>query len=212
MTHSLHRFGKKEDLKKDYVVMAMASKGINEEGSAYKIKKHLEICQKYNPTNLGGLKVGNLCTATAKEILTNVGDYVSTFNGVYCDCEVVKNVVQEIITEKVGLSTIISGVYEETKAIADELGFKPHTVNHSLGIWGRKELLPEPEVLEIITMCGHGMISQHLVKFYFKKVENGYDPKKAATEIGRFCYCAICNIDKVASILKKGFKNEGTKM
>ncbi|MBO6157786.1 MAG: hypothetical protein J6P72_00835 [Firmicutes bacterium] len=204
MTHSSHRFGTKEGLKKDFVVMAMASKGVNDVGSGPKIKEHLTICAEHNPVNLGGMKVGNLCNQTKEEIIAGAKDYVSTFNGVFCDRDTVRDVVKELIDKKVGLSTVISGVYTETKSIADELGFVPHTVNFPLGIWGKKELLPEPEILAITTQCGHGMISQHLVRYYMQRVADGFDAHKAAKEVCRYCYCAIANLDRVERILKEG--------
>jgi hypothetical protein len=36
MTHSLHRAGSKEDLRKDFVIMSMPAKGINDVGSGKK--------------------------------------------------------------------------------------------------------------------------------------------------------------------------------
>jgi hypothetical protein len=38
MTHTLHRLGAPEDLGDDYVIFAMSAKGINEEGSAPKLR------------------------------------------------------------------------------------------------------------------------------------------------------------------------------
>lgn len=207
MTHSLHRFGDEEDLKQDFVVMAMPSKGLNDVGSGPKIKRHLEICAKHHPVNLGGMKVGNACDYSFEEIISHSNDYVSTFNGVFTDRDTVRDTVKELKEANLGLSTVISGVYTETKSIADELGFVPHTVNFSLGIWGKKELLPEPEILEIVTLCGHGMISQHLVRFYMNKVAKGYDAHKAALELGHFCYCAIANIDRIETVLRKGISH-----
>jgi hypothetical protein len=205
MTHSLHRFGPEESLEKDFVVMTMASRGVTEKGSGPKIVKHLTICKAHNPVNMGGLKIGNTCNFTPDEVLSHAGaDLVSTFNGVFTDRETTKKVLKEIVDQKIGLSVVVSGLYAETEAIAKELGIKPHTVNHSLGIWGKKELLPEPEILEITTLCGHGMISQHLVRFYFDKVKKGYDADKAAKEIGKFCYCAICNVARIADVLRRG--------
>jgi hypothetical protein len=204
MTHSLHRFGSEEELKKDFIVMAMPSKGITEVGSAEKIKKHLAICKRHDPNCMGGQKVGNSCLISEDEIIGNAKDIVSTYNGVFSDKNIVKDVLQEEIDEQVGLSIVVSGVYSETKDIADQLGIFPNAVNFSLGIWGKKELLPEPEILEITTLCGHGLISQHLVRNYFKKVEKGYSAEKAAREIGSLCYCSICNLERIADVLKGG--------
>jgi hypothetical protein len=204
MTHSLHRFGAKEDLKRDYVILAMPSKGNTDVGSAPKIKKHLSICNKHHPICLGGQKVGNSCLITAEELINNARDIVSTYNGVFSVKEAVRDILKEEIEAQVGLSIVISGVYDEVKDIADSLGIKTHTVNFSLGIWGKTELLPEPEILEITTLCGHGLISQHLVRHYFEKVSKGYSAQKAAKEIGALCYCSICNLERIAEILEKG--------
>ena len=204
MTHSLHRFGDLEDLKNDYIVMAMPSKGTTEIGAAPKIQKHLTICNKYDPVCLGGQKVGNSCILSFEELIGNAQDIVSSYSGVFCDKETVREVLREEIEQNVGLSIVISGVYSETVDIANQLGIKPHTVNFSLGIWGKKELLPKPEVLEITTMCGHGIVSRHLVEYFFERVKNGYSAKEAAKRIGSLCYCSICNIARIEAILEKG--------
>jgi hypothetical protein len=52
MTHTLHRRGTKENLAKDYVVFAMSAKGINEKDSAEKMRKFLQMAQRYKPVNL----------------------------------------------------------------------------------------------------------------------------------------------------------------
>lgn len=203
MTHSLHRQGRISGLRNDFVVMAMASKGINDEGAGPKLKRYLSIIHSHNPVNMGGLKVGNTCRCAPEDIIRRAGDYVSTFNGVFTGPEAVKQVLSALIKEDLGLSIVVSGLYEETARIARELGIKPHTVNHSLGVWGRRELLPGPEVMEITTMCGHGMISKNLVEKYIRLVAHGYDPEKAAREMGRLCYCAIFNVARAAAILER---------
>jgi hypothetical protein len=197
-----------EDLKKDFVVMAMPAKGINEAGSVDKVRKHLEIIKRHNPICMGGQRVGNSCLISVDEVIANAKSSSSTYNGVFHDRETVTEILREELKEDVGLSIIVSGVYDEVKKIGEELGLKPHTVNFSLGVWGKKEKLPEPEVLEIITLCGHGLISQHLVRCYFDKVAKGYSAQKAAKEICSFCYCSIMNLERVAEILERGFSTQ----
>lgn len=41
---------------------------------------------------------------------------------------------------------------------------KPHTVNYSLGVFGKKELLADSDSLAITTMCGHHMIPDGFVR------------------------------------------------
>ena len=53
MTNTLHRYGAPETLKDDYIVFAMAARGINDEGSVEKFKTFLEIARKHGPINLG---------------------------------------------------------------------------------------------------------------------------------------------------------------
>ena len=208
MTHSLHRSGPVEELKKDFVVMAMPARGINEEGSADKVRHHLTIIKRHNPICMGGQRVGTSCLISQDEVIGNAKSSSSTYNGVFSDRETVKQILREEIEEGVGLSIIVSGVFEEVKALAAEIGIKPHTVNFSLGIWGKKEKLPEPEILEITTMCGHGLVSQHLVRHYFRKVAKGYSAQKAAREMCSVCYCAIMNLDRVAQILERGLSGK----
>ena len=76
--------------------------------------------------------------------------------------------------------------------MSKELGIKPHSINLSLDIWGKKEELPSEEILEFVTMCGHGLISQHLVKKVIEDVKSGKKtPRDAAVLIGQPCVCGI---------------------
>jgi heterodisulfide reductase subunit B len=81
---------------------------------------------------------------------------------------------------------------------------KPHTVFLSLGIHGKKALLPEEQVLEMTTMCGHGMVSSLLSKAVIKKVESAeMTPEEGATLLAQPCPCGIFNTDRCQELLKK---------
>lgn len=47
----------------------------------------------------------------------------------------------------------------------------PHSINYSLGVWGKKDNLPDETTLSITTMCGHHMIPpkfvQHMIKVLY---------------------------------------------
>lgn len=43
MTHTLHRRGSIEELQKDYVILAMAARGVNREGAAPALARALDI-------------------------------------------------------------------------------------------------------------------------------------------------------------------------
>ncbi|MFC1958523.1 hypothetical protein ACFLV6_01190, partial [Chloroflexota bacterium] len=52
MTNTLHRFGKPEDLKDDYVVFTLTCPNINDIGAVQKARDFLRVALKYNPVNL----------------------------------------------------------------------------------------------------------------------------------------------------------------
>jgi hypothetical protein len=166
-----------------------------------KIKETLSVIHRHHPVNMGGLRVGNMCKCSEEDIISRSADYVSTFNGVFDDPDVVKEVLRDIRRSQIGLSVVVSGLYEETEKIAQELGICPHTVNFSLGVWGKKELLPPEPILEVTTMCGHGLISRYLVEDAIDKVAKGAEPGKVAKDIGKICHCAIFNIARARQIL-----------
>jgi hypothetical protein len=74
----------------------------------------------------------------------------------------------------------------------------------SLGVWGKIELLPSNEVLEITTMCGHHMISRYLVDEIVTKIKAGtMTPEEASKRIGKLSVCGIFNPDRCIELFKK---------
>ena len=88
--------------------------------------------------------------------------------------------------------------------MAGDVGLKPHTALLSLGFHGKKELLPEEEVLEITTMCGHGLVATHLVEEVVQKVKSGaLTSEKAAMLLAQPCPCGIFNLDRCVELLNE---------
>lgn len=78
-----------------------------------------------------------------------------------------------------------------------------HTVNLSLGIWGQTEDLPKGGVLELNTMCGHGMVAVSLIEHSIKMIKNGqWTPERAGEELFRCCVCGIINVNRAAEIFR----------
>lgn len=69
--------------------------------------------------------------------------------------------------------------------MAREVGLQPHTINLSLGIRGKKELPPGPEVLELTTMCGHALVARNLVRKAVAEVRAGRMAPEEAPPDGR---------------------------
>lgn len=112
--------------------------------------------------------------------------------------------IQFIKEPDYGLSVTVSGLIDEVKDITRELSIKPHSINLSVGIHGKVQELPSPEVLEFVTMCGHGMISASLVEKLIEDVKAGsYTPEKAAEEMAGPCVCGIFNTERAAKLLEK---------
>ena len=68
---------------------------------------------------------------------------------------------------------MVSGIIDRVREIAAEIGIDPHMVNLSLGIHGRTDRLPPADIREFTTMCGHGLVSPHLVRDTIRRVKTG---------------------------------------
>lgn len=203
MTHTLHRQGSLEDLRKDFVVFSMACQSVNAKGSIPKIRKVFEVIRKYDPVNFGDVKTGNIFMASREAMEGNFREN-SYIHFVFTDRETVGKVLKELGEADAGLSVVVSGVVEEIDRLCSQAGLRMHTVEFSGGIHGRTERLPEPPVLEITTMCGHGLISSNLVKDLVKQVSRGKKTKReAAVELARQCQCGVFNPVRAEALIEK---------
>jgi len=97
---------------------------------------------------------------------------------------------------------VVSGLTDKTRECCQKLGLEMHTVSQSLGIWGNTSRLPSREILEITTMCGHGMVSSSLVAKMIEDIKKGTtSPQKAAAELVKPCECGIFNTTRAAELL-----------
>ncbi len=83
-------------------------------------------------------------------------------------------------------------------------GIIRHSAEHSLGIWGAKDRLPEREVLEFNTMCGHGMVSFNLIRKMIEQVRmRRMTPKQAARMMAKCCECGAFNPARAEALLER---------
>lgn len=203
MTHSLHREGNLEDLKKDFVVFTMSAKTVNAKGSGEKMRKFFEILEKYNPVNYGDMKTGNKFNMGKDAIYDNIQD-TSIVHFVFTDKETVGKVLEELAGADLGTSVVVTGIVDDTDRLCNRAGLKMHTVEFSGGVHGRLDLLPEKPVLEVTTMCGHGMVAANLVKDMARKVKRGKKSlEEASIELSKPCQCGIFNPKRAETLLKK---------
>ena len=205
MSHSLHRYGTVENLQKDFTFYARASRWVNREGCGPKLRKILDIFLSEKPVNLGSSQSGKSFKAGL-----DPKEYAATLDkayGVACcfsNKEAVKSVLEKLKGANTGISIVVSGLIDEIVKMGKELDIKPHTAFLSLGIHGKKALLPEDKVLEMITMCGHGMVSARLTKIVMEKVKAGkMTPEQGADALAQPCPCGIFNTDRCTDLLKE---------
>jgi len=208
MTNTLHRQGSAESLKNDYVIFAHTAKSINREGSAPKLQEFMRICLKYRPANIGDSRQGNIHQddIDIQKLIVNQGDGAGAA-AVFTDLDTLQKVLGELSRADLGISINVSGLLEEVQACCRKAGIERHSVEHSLGFWGSTNRLPEREILEFNTMCGHGMVSFNLIRKMIEYVKlRRLTPQKAAKIMAKCCECGVFNPVRAEVLLEKARK------
>ena len=210
MTHTLHRFGTdKELLKEDFVVLVMPSKDINHVGSGPKLKRFLEMAREVGAVKIGDARLGNeYHQGGVEKMMENVEDR-AVVHAVLKDRDTLVELLKKLKAARLGLSVVVSGLFDEVNRCCKDADLTPHTINQSLGRWGKTDKLPEQGVLEIHTMCGHGMVSVNLIKRMMDRVSKGkLTPEKAAESLFKPCMCGIFNPHRAAKLLSRSAEAE----
>ena len=205
MTNTLHRQGLAEDLRQDYTIFVHTAKGINREGSAGKIREFMRICLKHNPVNMGDMKIGSMHQDNVQmdELISRQTDG-TVGAAVFTDLDTLGQVVEELIRADLGICINISGLMEEVQECCRKAGISRHSAEHSLGVWGAKDRLPEREVQEFNTMCGHGMVSFSLIRKMIEQVRlRRMTPRRAALMMAKCCMCGAFNPARAEALLNK---------
>jgi hypothetical protein len=190
-----------QNLTDDWVILAMSAKGINEDGSTEKLRRCLEIMVSHSPDNYGDMKTGSRLTANVDQLMKDIQD-VSIVHAVFTSEYQVTAVLEDLKAADLGLSVVVSGLADATQRCAQHCGLRKHTIEYSLGIWGRTDRLPGVRTLEITTMCGHGMVSAGLASEIVKLLQGKkMDVEQAATELAKLCVCGVFNQHRAARLL-----------
>lgn len=203
MTHSLHRSGDIESQKKDFVWLMYPKKGLNDKNCKDKALEFIAMAEAVGSENWGDVKTGPVLKFPAAEIKQKLTDK-SRIRGVFTKREQVITFLKQAKAKDMGLSVIISGVLSEIIPCCQAAGVTPHSINYSLGVWGKKELLPDETTLAMTTMCGHHMIAPKFVQYVRDQVKaKKLTPEAGALQLATFCYCGIFNQVRCADILRK---------
>ncbi|UCH57365.1 MAG: hypothetical protein JSV18_00090, partial [Candidatus Bathyarchaeota archaeon] len=164
MTHTHHRRGSRQSLERDYVVLAMIDPEVKAQQEyrgdlENRVRIFLEICGRHHPVSLVGRASGERLrymkgweprmdsgihrSSTVGEIVKceELSD-LGIGHAVFDNREAVERVLKELKEADLGISIVVSGVFDEVFNICRNVGIAPHTVNMSLGTWGKTEFLP----------------------------------------------------------------------
>lgn len=203
MSHTLHRSGSPESLENDFPVIALGARGLTREGCAPALGEITKMMAKYHVVNRrwgsNGLDI-EITPDTPSVVFKDANDNGAT-HACFSSREELISFLKEVKEADLGPSVCVSGLFDTVFACCKEAGLKPNAVNTSLGIWGKTDLLPEQGVLDISTMCGHGMVPFALIKDCIGKIKKGVmTPRKAAEKLSSLCDCGIFNVDRAEAI------------
>ena len=201
MTHTNHRVGKY--LEEDYVILIMPSKGINVEGSGQKLRRYLEMALEHGAIKIGDARLGNeYHQGSVEKVLENMEDQ-AVVQAVFKDRNSLIKALQAYKKADLGLSVVVSGLFNQVGECCKEVGLERHTINQSMGRWGKTDKLPPPERLQLNTMCGHGMVAVGLIDEVIEDIKSGNCSVEEGSErLFAPCMCGIFNPHRAALILK----------
>ena len=203
MTHTLHRTGDPASLSEDYPMLAIRAKGFNDEGNDWRLRKILEIAARHPIVNFSDVKTGSKFSVSLEEILNSDIQDLPMVQMVFTGREDMTRFMEELKEADLGISVVASGLMEEIFQCCRKASLKPHSVDYSLGVYGRVEKLPSKETMEITTMCGHGLIAKNLVTKLVADIKQGRKTSASAAGIlARDCICGIFNPVRAAKILE----------
>jgi len=123
-------------------------------------------------------------------------------HAVFDNPQAVTDMLNELKKADLGMSVVVSGIYENVDKCMEKAGLKHHTGNFSLGIWGKTEKLPPNDILEVTTMCGHALISANLVRAMVQDIKAGTKtPEEAAKILAPQCACGVFNTKRAAKLM-----------
>ncbi len=219
MTNTLHRYGSAESLADDYIVFAMAARGINDESAPEKLRRFTEIALRHGPINLGDATKGGVFRSSrlnplahwrrrgrlAGEAIREGVNAPTVVSAVFDNEDALVAFLVDIREADLGISINISGLTDRAAELATKAGITRHSVEYSLGFFGNLDRLPDRATLQLSTMCGHGMLSFGFARRMLDWVRTGRrEPEECAEAMARFCSCGIFNTTRACRILREG--------
>lgn len=221
MTNTLHRYGNSSSFRDDFILFCIPSPGKNDEGAVDKQKAFLRICARYKPVNMGNGNRGSYkperhldprshwnrnMTPDWEGVIEGVKK-PGTVAAVFDSKEKAEECLKEVIEANLGLSVNLSTSVTGAKKVAQCCGIPRHSVEYSLGFTDPHDHLPNSQVLQLSTMCGHGMVSFNMARKMLDMVREGRrTPEQAVTTLARFCPCGVYNPARAHRLLEEARK------
>lgn len=205
MTNTLHRLGTHDSLVRDCVIFLTPARGINRAGCGEKMRSFFRMVLEEGAVNIG-TDGRNLFTADPERMVAGITDesYVSA---TFSDAEAIRRVVARLKEADLGLSVNISGLADEVDEILRSQGLVRHSIEHSLGVFGHTDRLPTRQILELTSMCGHGLVSYNHARKMVDWVKLGkLTARQAARYLARPCVCGAFNVDRAEELLAKALE------
>ena len=206
MTHSLHREGSLESLEKDYAVFIYPARGFNYRGAAQKVRHLVELLYMAGPVNMcvSTLRRNMYSGVRPEEVLDSIKVENARVFSVFNDREKVKDALIRFKEADEGISIMVSGLIDRVRDMAAETGISPYMINLSLGVHGRTDRLPPADIRELTTMCGHGVVSPHLVRDIIRRVKaRKVTEWEGSVILAEPCACGIYNPFRSAELIKE---------
>lgn len=92
------------------MMLCLPAVGVNDEGHAPKLKKFLEIAVRYDPVNIGTIKLGNMYSHSKEEV---VKEAQAVVHAVFVKQEQVTDVLKDLEKADLGMSVVVSGIFEK---------------------------------------------------------------------------------------------------
>jgi len=217
VTNTLHRYGKASGFEDDFIVFAMPSKGKNDEGAIEKLQSFLRICVDHEPANIGASGQGGYTPSRALNptahwnrdqrpdfdaVIDNVHK-AGTAAAVFDSRQKAIACLADVIRADLGLSVNISTSVDGAKEVGETCGIHRHSVEYSLGFVDPNDKLPHGQVMELATMCGHGMVSFSMAQKMLDMVREGRrTPEQAVATLSRFCPCGVYNPSRARRLIE----------
>ncbi len=169
------------------------------------MRRLIELLYLAGPSNMivSTLRRNLYSGVTPDEVLNSVEDGARVYSAFH-GREKLKEALIRLKEADEGISIVVSGLIDRVREIVSEIGLNPHTINLSLGIHGRTDRLPPPDIRQFTTMCGHGMVSPDLVRDVIRKVKTGkLSCWEGSLTLANPCACGIYNPHRSEELLKE---------